>query len=78
MQLTVRPTILHRGELLLLCYTVVYKAGMGIGMAIAPADAGTRGFQTRWIRVRVSNLTRGCTRTRNTRVRMRVWNFTRG
>ena len=29
MQLTVHPTILHRGELLLLCYTVVYKAGMG-------------------------------------------------
>ena len=32
-----------------------------LGMAIEPVDAGTRGFQTRWMRMRISNSTHGCT-----------------
>ena len=50
------------------------KDPIHLGMAIAPTDAGTRGFQTQWMRVRVSNLTHGCTRTRtrNMWVRVRV------
>ena len=32
-------------------------------MAIAPTNSSSRGFQTQWIRMQVSNLTHGCTWT---------------
>nr|CAB3499599.1 unnamed protein product [Digitaria exilis] len=35
-----------------------------LGMAIPPVDAGTRGFYTQWVRVRVQHRTHGCTRIR--------------
>jgi hypothetical protein len=33
-------------------------------MAVRPVGAGVRGRQTHWVRVWVSNRTRGCTHTR--------------
>jgi hypothetical protein len=51
-----------------------------LGMAVRPVGAGVRGRQTHWVRVWVSNRTRGCTHTRthNKLGRGRVWISTRG
>ena len=47
-----------------------------VGIAIPPADVGTRGFQTRQMQVRIRYCTskRICTRI----LRVRIWNSTRG
>jgi hypothetical protein len=51
-----------------------------VGMAVQPVGAGARGCQTHWVRVWVSNRTRGCTHTctHNKPGRGRVWISTRG
>jgi hypothetical protein len=37
--------------------------GLELGMAVPAVGAGARGCQTHWVRVWVSNRTRGCTHT---------------
>jgi hypothetical protein len=68
------------GESVLAALHVVTTPHGLLGMAARPVGAGARGCQTHWVRVWVSNRTRGCTHTRthNKPGRGRVWISTRG